>query len=43
MPEIKYVKDIIEHKWLDITNLPKDCATNIKPVLKHFKKYIAQF
>lgn len=35
--EIKLGKDVREFKWLDINNLPEDCAPNIKPVLEHFK------
>ena len=38
--EIKIGRDIREFKWLDIKNLPEDCAPNIKPVLEYFKNKI---
>jgi len=38
--EPKQGKDIREVKWIEITNLPNDCAPNIKPVLNHFSKTI---
>lgn len=30
--------DIKEWKWFDINKLPKDCAPNIKPVIKEYLK-----
>ena len=38
--EIKIGRDIREFKWLDIKNLPEDCAPNIKTVLEYFKNKI---
>lgn len=35
--EIKIGEGVREFKWLDINNLPDDCAPNIKPVVEHFK------
>jgi len=35
--EVKMGEGVREFKWLDINNLPEDCAPNIKPVLEHFK------
>lgn len=35
--EIKKGEDVREYTWLDINNLPDDCAPNIKPVVEHFK------
>ena len=32
--EIKPGKDIREWDWIDINNLPNDCAPNIKPVIE---------
>jgi len=37
MSEIKNGKDVREYTWLDINNLPDDCAPNIEPVLDYFK------
>ena len=34
--EIKPGKDIREWQWFDTNNLPKNVASNIIPVLKHF-------
>lgn len=34
--EIKAGRDVREYNWFDVDSLPKDCATNIKPVLKYF-------
>ncbi len=31
-------KDIREYKWIEVKNLPSDCAPNIKPVLDYFLK-----
>ncbi len=36
--EIKPGKDIIEWKWHDIHNLPKDCAPNVYEVIKNYIK-----
>ncbi|MEK7067014.1 MAG: NUDIX hydrolase [Patescibacteria group bacterium] len=36
--EINPGADIREWNWFDISDLPKDLAPNIKPVLEHFKK-----
>tara|TARA_Y100000034_G_C6903071_1_gene418233 strand:- start:3380 stop:3799 length:420 start_codon:yes stop_codon:yes gene_type:complete len=36
--EIEMGRDVREFKWLEINNLPKDCAPNIKPVVEHFRK-----
>lgn len=30
--------DVDEIKWFNTNKLPKDCAPNIKPVVKHFSK-----
>ena len=35
--EINPGADIREWNWFDISDLPKDLAPNIKPVLEHFK------
>jgi hypothetical protein len=29
---------IDEYQWIDINNLPDDCAPNIKPVIEEYKK-----
>lgn len=34
--QIKPGRHIKEWKWLDVANLPEDCAPNIKPVVNHF-------
>lgn len=36
--ETKLGADIKDAQWFDIHNLPADCAPNIKPVIKEYKK-----
>jgi ADP-ribose pyrophosphatase YjhB (NUDIX family) len=36
--EIKLGEGIKEARWFDIDDLPPDCAPNIKPVIKEYKK-----
>lgn len=35
--EPKPGRDVKEFIWVDINNLPEDCAPNIKPVIEHFR------
>ena len=37
---IKPGRDIRKCDWFDIDKLPKDCAPNIEPAVKHFKKML---
>jgi ADP-ribose pyrophosphatase YjhB (NUDIX family) len=38
--EINPGKDIEEYKWWDINHLPKNCAPNIRPVIKEYKNQL---
>ena len=38
--EVKKGEDVREYTWLDINDLPDDCAPNIKPVLEYFKSRV---
>jgi len=40
--EIKPAKDIEKYKWFPMNKLPKNCAPNIRPVVKHFKKRLSK-
>ena len=35
--EIKPGSNIVEWDWFDITNLPEDCAPNVKAVIEEYK------
>ena len=36
--EVKPSSEIVDYKWFDIHDLPKDCAPNIKPVIEEYIK-----
>lgn len=35
--EIRPGKDILEWKWIDVDNLPEDCAPNVKEIVNELK------
>ncbi len=38
--KIKPGRDVREYEWFEIENLPENCAPNIAPAVRHFKKVL---
>ena len=38
--KIKPGRDVREYEWFSLNKLPKDCAKNIRPAVRHFKKML---